>query len=439
MQVFLPLYINETALQLSNKNDYTVYTYIHLLKIYCTPLVSVLGLILNSLVLVITNRAELKFTSIQPYIIALACCDMVFLVMLILEWSRHITSWDGGAGLDLYSTQGFCQGMTYITAICVAVTGWLVFCIQFDRFVFHFTDSYSRKYVCTRIKAKLITATICTIAIVVYLNISLLYTVNVFDSYRYCSPIYRFKPAVGTFERVEMAVILGGPYLGLLIVITLAIIKLCSRRFKAFNTGDSSSQTDKRHQPATASNCHYKHNNTNITTATNHCHGRTSSGVAAYKTPRTTSTNTINNNSQGPPLLMFSIALSIFYILFTMPAFVVNITINVLSEPSYVRYLTLQLLFIQQFLQGLLYYRFALNFFVYLIGSRSFREETRKLIVYLVCCECFRSCKTAVCCRRLKTRQQTGSKKNGREIEERDGNYITAPENTCGNVPVTEV
>ena len=101
MQVFLSdVMINETALEISDPAMFKLYQLIHILRLYLLPVVCVVGFILQLWVIILCCNplSPTRRSSLQPYLVSLALADIVFLVMVMLDWVKATNP-----TLDFYS------------------------------------------------------------------------------------------------------------------------------------------------------------------------------------------------------------------------------------------------------------------------------------------------------------------------------------------------
>ena len=101
MQVFLDeVYLNETALSLSDPSMYSFYQLLRVLRMYILPIVCGIGFVLQLWVILVCcyPRGPMRKCSLQPYLVSLAISDVVFLSMVMLDWVKTTD-----ANLDYYS------------------------------------------------------------------------------------------------------------------------------------------------------------------------------------------------------------------------------------------------------------------------------------------------------------------------------------------------
>jgi hypothetical protein len=291
-------------------------------------------------------RSQFKDTSASPYIIALASCDIAFSVTVLLAWTRNVNP-----DYDIYAMEGFCQGMTYIGTLCIFASSWIIFSLLLDRHLYVFTSRLTQKYWCTKLKAKFISVSIYAVGVVVYLNVSLLYTVEYIPwaDKMQCVEIDQYKVALDMFSKVEMAINVGLPYLLLTVLTVTTIVRKCTTSLPETEPDIYCSEINGRHV-----------NNSYM--------------------------NRPTGNRCPSNLLNMTLALSIYFLLFSIPAFVANVVVKALSHPAYFYYITLEMLLTQQFLQLMFYYRFAFTAVVYIVSDPSFRQELARLQVSLFQC-----------------------------------------------------
>ena len=241
--------------------------------------------------------------------------------------------------------------MTYITSVCVFVSGWYTCCILLDRFMFIHTCPNTAKYLSTKLKAKFMCGIILIFGVVVYLNISLLYRVYDFDYKSVCLCKEEYRTIIAYFTKVELSLFQGLPYLCIILLLLLMFVLWIINHLPS-----------EIHQVrGVSSNCR-----------------NTMNERQQYTNGKTTVSHEVDDNSR-PNFLSLSIAIGVFFIIFTVPGYAMVIILTVYMEPQNVAKMTLLILLINQLLQILFYFRFALNGFLYLICDHTFRKSTQKL------------------------------------------------------------
>ena len=269
--------------------------------------------------------------------------------------------------------KGFCQGMTYISSLCVFASGWYSCCILLDRYLYLCTSPATAKYLSTPLKAKFMCVSILAIGVVVYLNISLLYTVYVIDYITFlkprCMSIVEYETVIEYFNKVELSLNLGVPYLCIVVLLLLITVQHC--------TSQCSQQCNGRKSPVETEVGEVRLRSNNGRTVSSH--GKHSNNCK----PRQ------NMDVESPNFAALSIATGVTFIILTFPAYVMRVIRTVYSEPEHVRKMTLLILLIDQLLQFVFYSRFAFNGLIYFISESSFRKSAAKMLSYLLRCRIF--------------------------------------------------
>ena len=218
MQLFLEeLGLLNSTTELDQRAGLTaLITINHALRLYYRPFIIVTGILGNFLALLVFTQSKLRKFSCSPYLAAIAFTDTIFLLVLFIVWL-------GGLGYDIYNSGGWCQAITYASYACTFLPVWFCVAMAVDRTIFVICVDSRYKY-CTTLRSKMVVAGMAVVAIVVYLNVSLLSgVVKTFHSTNICIPLPRFSRQVVMLDRMDAFVNVLIPY----VTLTLLCAVLC--------------------------------------------------------------------------------------------------------------------------------------------------------------------------------------------------------------------
>lgn len=216
MQLFLEeLGLSNSTADLDSGSEFAVLVSLnHTLRLYYRPLLIVAGVIGNLLAWLVFTQSKLRKFSCSPYLAAIAFTDNLFLLVLFVVWM-------GGLGYDIYNSGGWCQAITYASYACTFLPVWFCVAMAVDRTLFVVCVDSRYRY-CTTLRSKLVIAGLTVVAIVVYLNVSLLSgVVKTYRSTHVCVPLPRFSSQVVLLDKMDALVNVLLPYLTLILLCLL--------------------------------------------------------------------------------------------------------------------------------------------------------------------------------------------------------------------------
>ena len=311
----------------------------HALRLYYRPLIIVAGVFGNILSWLVFTQSKLRKFSCSPYLTAIALSDTVFLLVLFVVWL-------GGLG---YNTGGWCHAITYASYTCTFLPVWLCVAMAIDRTIFVICVDSRYKY-CTTLRSKLVVVGLVVVAIVVYLNVSLLSgVVTTSHGTSLCIPLPRFSRQVLMLDKMDAFVNVLVPY------VTLTLISLILCRYMI---------------------CCYK-NKPEI----------------AFRPIRPGR----RPSSWDKTELLFTktlVLILVLYLVFNLPSCLLRLCVMFASMHSGAYTINNHLILWQQLFMHLFFTRFACNFYLYAAVSDTFRknlclltvigtEKTQKVMQYL--------------------------------------------------------
>ncbi|XP_022910182.1 thyrotropin-releasing hormone receptor [Onthophagus taurus] len=103
--------------------------FLHQFQLYYFPTLCILGIIGNSLSVVVFYKTKLRKVSSSYYLASLAISDNVFLVCLFIPWLTPYLEF------DIFNLPIICETSTYITSLTSFLSVWLVLAFTVERFL----------------------------------------------------------------------------------------------------------------------------------------------------------------------------------------------------------------------------------------------------------------------------------------------------------------
>lgn len=163
----------------------------------CTPGVVMVGLLLNIACCSTMRGSRLVAQTYAPYFIWLAVSDSAFLVSLLIVWSTSV-------GLtDLYTSDGWCLTVTYVSGVSAFLAPWFHVGLATDRFLVTVCSHRSTPR-CSSLRSHVVCLTLFLVAVPAYLNSSLIYGVVETRFGRLCVALPRFISIVQVLAELEL-------------------------------------------------------------------------------------------------------------------------------------------------------------------------------------------------------------------------------------------
>ena len=324
---------------------------LHYIKLYYTPGLVLVGIFANMLSFIIFNRKRFSKVTCTPYIASKFLTDCVFLLVLGLDWLKRVDT-----GINLYNTVGFCQTFTYLSSISAFLSVWLTTSMNVDRCIA--TTKSSLRKLCTPLRSKLLVCGLTIIAVVVYLNISILTGVVVTHIGPICAVLPLFGRRIQILGRVDILVNFLLPY-----VITALCCIFCTRRLYILYKQD-------RHMIATTGRSPVSR----VRLQTYHCRDSTPTEPDADCYLELHMTRAV-------------ITSCCLYVLLTLPSHSLRSYVNISVMFSQKPYVTMSETFVlwQQLCMYAYFTHFAVNSFVYISLVPAFRSEVCSAMTFHCC------------------------------------------------------
>ena len=211
---YLPVY---SDLLLSPEASEVVQTH-HLLESYAVPTLATWGILTNAITLMVLLCSHARKLSGMQYICALVASDLVFMCVVLLVWVADMPSNHD----SFYLLGGWCQFISYGSHICTFLHVWCTVALCVDRLIYVLFPEASKR-LCTPLKAKAVLSALIMLAVVVYLNTSLLERRKTFFFRYICSEMKTFEGIISILRKMELAFNMALPYAAVF-VCTLIII-----------------------------------------------------------------------------------------------------------------------------------------------------------------------------------------------------------------------
>lgn len=165
----------------------------------CIPGVVMVGLLLNIACCSTMRGSRLAAQTYSPYFFWLAVSDSAFLVSLLIVWSTSV-------GLtDLYTRDGWCLTVTYVSGVCAFLAPWFHVGLATDRFLVTVCGHRSTPGLrCSSLRSHVVCLGLFLVAVPAYLNSSLIYGVVETRFGRLCVALPRFVSVVQVLAELEL-------------------------------------------------------------------------------------------------------------------------------------------------------------------------------------------------------------------------------------------
>ena len=133
---------------------------VHFLSKYYIPMVVVLGILGNSLSLVVFLITYLNRLSLSVYLSALAVSDNGFLCALSIGWLEY-------AEFPLIHTNGWCQAVVYVSYVTSFLSVWFTVSFTVERYI-AICHPLKRPEMCTTQRAKYVVSSLSALGLIGY-------------------------------------------------------------------------------------------------------------------------------------------------------------------------------------------------------------------------------------------------------------------------------
>ena len=347
------------------------------LNIYFTPVIITVGLIGNTMSLLVFSLTHLQRLSSSFYLSSLAMADLGFLLGISIVWLERVN-------VPLYSKEGWCQGVHYLTKVCGFLAMWNVVSFTAERYIIVYHPLRKDTF-CTKRKARIVVLCLVIFALSLYSYTVWIYDVVQVFNQKGCSPLFQYYDIMTIISSVDTLFACVIP--SLLIVVLNVRIMIKIHHYQTRRTETSRDLV----LPSAACDNHRRRSviHTSIST-TGSMHIKFSSSRLPERnstsqwqevlgiTPPGSKKKVLRGQSQFRTARMLLILSSVFVLLnlpshaFRVQAFVSRVSGGSLKAPA-------DKFKWQEFFEIMYFLNFAINFFIYSACGRQFRTGLRRL------------------------------------------------------------
>ncbi len=355
------LVANDSTLTTEYWNDNSKFTenfacVIWFLDNYFSPLLIVMGVIGNSLSFAVFIYSHLRRISSSMYLAALSVADTGFLLCVALSWANNI-------GIHLYNTEGWCQLFTYANYVFSFLSVWLVVSFSCERYI-AVCLPFKRQNMCTGRRAKIVVLSLIVIACVLY-NFAI-WTSGVSEtSYGpFCHPVNEWFHLVTYLNNVDTLLTFVLPSLAI-VALNMRIIYTVYTIYPTLKTGNKTVTLQPRKKPLTCNR-----------------------SVISLPTSSTSQSVQQRQSKGQVKVTKMLVVVSTMFLILNCPSHLMRIFLffkgltNQAYQPTRVFHLT------QRLFLYIYHSNFSINFFLYSICGRNFRQgmlHLRQRIHYKLC------------------------------------------------------
>ena len=101
---------------------------VEILQLYVMPIIIAVGIVGNTISLVVFTATKLRSHSSSVYLAALAVSDTCFLLCTLVVWVSRV-------GMNVVNMQPWCALVVYLTFVCSFLSVWIVVAFTIERFI----------------------------------------------------------------------------------------------------------------------------------------------------------------------------------------------------------------------------------------------------------------------------------------------------------------
>ncbi len=355
---------NGSVIMTDNQNG--LMEFAQILHVYMLPIVIIVGVLGNTVSIIVFTITQLKKQCASVHLAALAISDTGFLLTLFINW----LSW---VGVKIANKQPWCTLMIYLTYVCSFLSVWIVVAFTVERFIV-VCFPLRRRHILRMRRAKAVVSVISVFAILAYSF--LFWTTGIIrhGNKNYCMTYAKFQRALVIITHIDTVVTLVVPSFGIITLNSMIFIAIY-RASKTFNRTISTQRSYYTHTVNHHDMSHISHDSNSTKT------GASMEGINLVVTtnnhvPR--DSLTIQSRRQMKSTKMLLIISSVF-VLLNLPSHAFRIRLTVLQLLGHYR-TTLHDQAIQQLLEFIYYVNFAINFFLYSLCGENFRRCFMSLV-----------------------------------------------------------
>ncbi len=367
----------DTFLHFANSTEGSIYptyepdtfrTVIDYLYIYVTPCVISLGVSTNILSFLVFVLTHMRLQSSSVYLAFLAVSDSVFLFATFFSW----LSW---VRINIVHQTYMCHVVVYLTYISSFLSVWAVVSFTVERYIV-VCHPFQRQTMCTVARARIVVISETVFACLFYSYA--LWTTKIIDhdGFQICGQEEKYINFTRYVSYLDSMMTLVIPSVAIILLntrITIAIYQFLRNRWTLNITLEESHITS-RTSILRLSRSQAPNSNNGM--------GRPKRLPSYAKRPQVkpvqTHVEALHNQSPQMKTTRMLLIVSAIFVILNLPGHVLRIHRIILVDfmDSYPSELEKRL---SELIELLYYLNFSINFFLYIIITRSFREATRRL------------------------------------------------------------
>ena len=206
------------------------------LHLYYNPVISTVGLLGNTLCIVVLVDNVLCHLSTTHYLIGIAVADSLVLFYQFHQWLTYYK-------ITFYKLGGWCQFITFVKSSSEFLSLWFFVSYVTDRFIGLYFPAREES-MCTPTRAKIVLIALTIVAIVVYLNISIMVGLVPYGQDLFCTTLGMFFDTEQRLEKGHVFVNSFLPMTALVVILAIITWKLCTQRGADRSVGLSMNMRD---------------------------------------------------------------------------------------------------------------------------------------------------------------------------------------------------
>ena len=346
--------VNQTST--SDVPDSVLRSLIVNLNKYLIPVIISVGLVGNSLSLVVFVATYLNRLSLSVYLAALAVSDSFFLLTMLVIWLNYVK-------FPLFHREGFCQGTVYVSYCSSFLSVWLVVSFTVERYI-AICHPLKRPEMCTVGRARMVVAGLVITAMVGYS--CTLWTTGIAvvrTHYRLCTPLEDYMRVHTLLTYIDTILTLIIPFV-LILVLNITI----THRIAYFHHQRKITQ-----RASSTGILQVQQDTLQMLTSTDPRLESSETEQSQMRVTGSTPSDSLCPRAQVKVTKMLLLVSSLF-LLTSLPSYVMRMRFFLLTLLHKDLGVTYREMLVQQLFQLVYYTNFAINFFLYSLCSAKFRE-----------------------------------------------------------------
>ena len=203
------------------------------MRFYYTPCLVALGIVGNLTSCLVFLLSKLRKFSSSHYLACIVLSNTLYFVVLLLKWMDMFLE------IRTYNRPFICQVVSLTSQVSSFLALWATVAFVVDRYIANCWSVEAPNF-CTILRARVVIISLCVMALVVYLNISLTVDVLLYRGVPSCRPLPLYRSMMRVVEIMDMFLNHIMAYLVILILFILTVNSLfcCSgdARYNDSNT-----------------------------------------------------------------------------------------------------------------------------------------------------------------------------------------------------------